>query len=175
MDKATLRAFSSDTLLVFGLAILLLSTVLPFLTFTLSPIFHPTMPFLVLFSQADLSTFSVTYDANARYSHSEFFDAYWLHSWLATHYSLPVSYLVATFALQVATLLVGFATFFTKKLPRAVTLTLSLTVILLLTWALRVVTTDVLYRVDVAIGYWLNFPSILCVLTSIILKRNMNK
>jgi hypothetical protein len=27
----------------------------------------------------------------------------------------------------------------------------------------------------VAIGYWLNFPSILCVLTSIILKRNINK
>ena len=114
MDKATLRAFISDILLVFGLAILLLSTVLPFLTFTLSPIFHPTMPFLVLFSQADLSTFSVTYDANTRYSHSEFFGAYWLHSWLTTHYSLPVSYVVAAFALQVATLLVGFATFFTE-------------------------------------------------------------
>lgn len=173
MDKSSLSAFFSDLLYVFGLATLLMSAVLPFLTVSPRSFIHLNWPGTIVFPQQDFSTFKMTYDPSF-YPQSYYFGDYWFReNWLTTHSFLPVSYaLVAAFVLQIMTLTVGFGVFLMKRLLRVVPLILCLAIILLLTWIVFSVWTDGRYSWNVAIGYWLNFPSPLLVMSSVILKRN---
>lgn len=175
MGNSTLRLFLSDLLFALGLGILLLSAILPFATLTYSPIFRPTKPLIVLFFQADLSSLSVTYDPNTWYCYSEYFGDYWLHSRITFYIMLPVSQIIAAFAVQITTLIWGLGTLFIRRIPRGVTLILGLTVFLLLNMAYLSLDTGLLFRAERAAGFWLNFPSILLVLTSIILKKNTKR
>jgi hypothetical protein len=73
------RDFLSDTLLVLGVATVLLSIVQPFLIFSdVTPPGPYNEERVVLFLQADFFTFKVTYDPNF-YPRSEFFNAYWFN------------------------------------------------------------------------------------------------
>lgn len=172
MDSSMLRAFFSDVLFVIALATVFLSTVLPFVTVSSVSFIHFDWP-AVVFPQRDFSTFRMTYDPNY-YPRSCYFADYWFQEdFLTTHSFLPVSYfLVAAFVVQVTALTVGFGVFWMNRLLRIVPLALCVTTILLLTRILSSLWTNGGYSWDAAIGYWLNYPSALLVLSSIILKRN---
>jgi hypothetical protein len=174
------RDFLSDTLLVLGVATVLLSIVQPFLIFDVTPrIFdrwgnlRPT-PFV----QADYFTFKVTYDPGEVYSRSEFWNAYWFNNGGGLYVGAGPSvayFLIATFAIQILTLVLGIATLSLKPRMRIVPLVLCLSIAFLLTWVFFLHTGEssrgFVYSWNLGDGYWLTLASALFLSTSLILAR----
>jgi hypothetical protein len=170
------RDFLSDTLLVLGVATVLLSIFQPFLI--LGDVKWVGVRGMVLFHQADFFTFKVTYVSDV-YPRSEFWGFYWFNSenWFDVVARSSVGYfLMVTFAAQILTLVLGLFTLSLKPRRRIVPLVLCLVMTLLLTWALHLEIMEYsmypfVYSWNLGDGYWLTFTSVLCLLSSVILAR----
>jgi hypothetical protein len=176
------RDFLSDALLVLGVGTVVLSIVQPFLIFSVvTPgIFdrwgnlRPTP-----FQQADYFAFKVMYDPGGIYSRSEFWNAYWFNNggWLyiGGGPSVRACFLIAAFAIQILTLVLGIATFSLKPRMRIVPLVLCLSIMFLLTSVFFLHTVEsfrwFVYSWSLGDGYWLSCASVLCLFVSIILAR----
>jgi hypothetical protein len=170
------RDFLSDTLLVLGVATVLLSIFQPFLI--LGDVKWAGLGGMVMFHQADFFTFKVTYFSYGS-PRSEFWGLYWFigENWFDVVARASIGhFLAATFAAQILTLVLGLFTLSLKPRRRIVPLVLCLLMTLLLTWAVHLEIMEYsmygfVYSWNLGDGYWLTFASVLCLLSSVILAR----
>jgi hypothetical protein len=180
-----LRDFLSDTLLVLGVTAVFLSIIQPFLSVQpllismhLDSLDQRGEPRVIRFVKADFFTFKVTYDPGF-YPRSEFWNTYWFNNenWLDIGALPSISYfLIATFAVQILALVLGFFTLPLKPRMRIVPLVLCFGMTFLMTWSffsLRTVGSPrgFVYGWSLGDGFWLSWASLVCLLLSIILAR----
>lgn len=186
MSESRLRHFLSDTFLVLGLALFGLSMFQPIITLV-----DVTPPLgdlrIVFFDRADFYSYKVNYYFAQREFYSDSFNVYWFsHAWLDySHVTFDSLFLIATFATQMATFLLTLAAFPRKMKMRVVPLISIIATALMMTLfffsfsSYSIFITRVhdqliegrTFKGNLTFGYWLTYPSAICVSLSILLSR----
>lgn len=176
MSEPRLCHFLSDMLLVLGLALFGLSLFQPIVTVidVTPPSAYDFDVSIVPFLRADFYSYKINYYFEWIEVYSESLNAYWFsHEYLDYSYIYFNSFiLIATFASQISTFLLALATFPLKTRVRALTLVPMIATTL---WAtlfyISSGTYSEFWKWDLTLGYWLTYPSAICVSLSIILPR----
>lgn len=138
MKEVYTRGFLSDVFMVLGSAFFLFIIVQPFLTGSGQPPIGGGGYYLVNYYSFKMvgKGYAYTYHNYASLNVESYFGGYWFNPtpWMIWHLPFNSFILLATFILQVSTLILGFITLLTKPRMRLIPLISSITTVFFLTW-----------------------------------------
>ena len=172
MKEVYTRGFLSDIFMVLGSAFFLFIIFQPFLTGSGQPPIGGGGYYLVKYYSFKMvgRGYAYTYHNYASLNVEFYSGGYWFNQtpWMIWHLPLDSYILMATFVLQVTTMILGFVTLLMKSRMRLMPLISSITTVLFLTWLyLTIDPQDVplasyLRQWSLANGYWFTFAPIMC-------------